>query len=420
MFHDARMRWLLLNHNLRGRGTWHRVWGIARELARRDEQVELWTAAPSHFYRSARELVEGVNIVETPSWAPLAEADDGWGPFDVMYRAARAPFSDCDVAYAFAHPPNNFVPAWLLKKVRSKALLYDWCDWYAGGIFPKREELRRAGLSAAAPKPLQCWAERRERALERALPRLADGVTVISEKLRELAIELGCAAERVLLLPNGAALADVKPLDRAACRSELNLPPTGEFLAYTANYHPDENFLLRALHNAAAKRPKLKLLKTGPPFSTSLIAELGLAARIIDFGHVAAETLPLILGAADALALPLENNASNIARLPFKFTEYLAAGRPVVTCRVGDVAVYCDRAAGTIGPIGLAAEAQIQSYGAALAAVFAPECDRAAMGRNARAFAESEFNWAELVRRILVHFQAVLPNDLHQRPPLLS
>jgi len=36
------MRWLLLNHNLRHRGTWHRAWGIARELARRGEQVELW------------------------------------------------------------------------------------------------------------------------------------------------------------------------------------------------------------------------------------------------------------------------------------------------------------------------------------------------------------------------------------------
>src|SRR5262249_33090877 len=160
---------------------------------------------PHHFYRPAKEDCDGITIVETPSWSPWVNPDDGWGPLDFVYRKLRALTVKCDVVYAFAHPPNNYLPAWLLHRLRGKPLIYDWCDWYAGGVFPKREVLRRSGL-LKNDELLQRWAERREVGLERNFPRMVDGVTVISEKLRELALGLGCNAERVLLLPNGVDL----------------------------------------------------------------------------------------------------------------------------------------------------------------------------------------------------------------------
>jgi glycosyltransferase involved in cell wall biosynthesis len=403
------MRWLLLNHNLRERGTWHRAWGLARELARRGEHVALWTAAPHHYYRPAHEHLDGVEIVETPSWAPLAGADDGWGPLDLAWRLAHAATARCDVVYAFAHPPTVCYPAWLLHRLRGKPLLYDWCDWYAGGIFAKREERRMAGLGATREKPLQPWAERRELALERGMPRLADGVTVISEKLRELTLRLGVPPERILLLPNGAALERFAPRDPQPCRAALGLPATGELLVYIANYHPDEDFFLRALARAVALRPGLMLVLAGPPFTPKLVEQLGLAGHIIGLGLCHGEKLAQVLGAAEALALPMENHLSNIARLPFKFTDYLAAGRPQVTCRVGDIAVYFDRATHTVGPIGLAAPAEVEAYGRALAEIFQPRHDRIAMGRAARQFAEQEFSWARLTQDVLDFLPRVAP-----------
>ena len=124
-------------------------------------------------------MTDGVRILETPSWAPLAAPDDGWGPLDILYRSARALFEPCDLAIAFAHPPNVALPAWILARLRRRPLLYDWCDWYEGGIFPKRLEARARGL-AGAERPLQPRVERADVALERRMPRLAGAVSVIS------------------------------------------------------------------------------------------------------------------------------------------------------------------------------------------------------------------------------------------------
>ena len=41
-------RLLLLNHNLRDRGTYNRALHLGRRLAARGHAVTLWTAAPHH------------------------------------------------------------------------------------------------------------------------------------------------------------------------------------------------------------------------------------------------------------------------------------------------------------------------------------------------------------------------------------
>lgn len=392
----------MLNHNLRQRGTWHRAWQLARELVRRGHAVTLWTAAPHHFYRAAGSTEDGVRLVETPSWAPLAGPDDGWGPLDVLYRSLRILTEPFDLCYAFAHAPSVAAPAWLARRLRRRPLLWDWCDWYEGGIFPKRQALRRAGVGGPEPL-LQRRAERWEVPLERAMARRAGRLTVISSFLRDQALQAGRRPGEILLLPNGADLRGIRPLPRAACRAELGLPPGGRLLGYVANYHPDQELLLAALAGAAL--PDLKLLKTGPPLAPRLVASLGLEGRILDLGQVAPEKIPVILGAADALALPLENNASNLARIPFKWTDYLAAGRPVVTCRVGDLARWfapgASGAAGATDAPGLASDPTGEAYGAAIRAVFeAPEAEREALGAAARRLAEREFDWAILAARL--------------------
>ena len=402
------MRLLMLNHNLRGRGTWHRAWQLARELARRGHAVTIWSAAPHHYYRPCREIVDGVSILETPSWAPLAGADDGWGPLDALYRAGRVLVEPFDLCYAFAHPPNVALPAWLARRVRRRPLLYDWCDWYEGGIFPKRQAARREDLTRDEAW-MQSFAERREIALERGMARLAGRLTVISERLCELALAAGRQAGEIMLLPNGADLDGIRPLDAARCRAELGLPDGHLWLGYVANYHPDQQLLLGALARAARAHPSLRLLKTGPPFSERLVRDLGLAPCIHDLGFVEFARIPLVLGAADVLVLPLEDNPSNRARVPFKFTDYLAAGRPVVSCLVGDLRRWFAPAPGE-PPIGLAGAATPDALGEAMARTLDPAQAgaRAAMGAAARALAEREFTWPALVDRLELFLAAWL------------
>ena len=393
------LRILMLNHNLRGRGTWHRVWHLGRQLAARGHAVTLWTAAPQHYYRPAREECEGVTMIETPSWAPLADADDGWGPLDAIFRCGRVLFEHFDLCYAFAHPPNVWAAAWLARRLKRRPLLYDWCDWYEGGIFPRRRRLREEKLLGPGKRRLQAPLERCEVSLERHMLRLAGRVTVISTRLREVAIQAGRRPEEVLLLPNGANLDGIRPLDRADCRARLDLSAEGAYLGYVANYHPDQQMLLEALAWARHSVPDLKLLLAGPPLAEPLVRKLELEGNIINLGVRPAEEMGLVLGAADALILPLEDNEHNRARIPYKFTDYLAAGRPVLARRVGDLGASFD-ASGKGASIGVAAEPQVEAFTRAIVDVMAPGADRVTMGAAARRLAESAFSWVTLTGRL--------------------
>ena len=115
--------------------------------------MTIWTAAPHHYYRPHREWSDGVRVFETPSWAPLVSAEDGWGPLDLAWRMAHILLEKMDLCYAFAHPPTVSFPAWICRRLRRRPLLYDWCDWYEGGIIPKREAMRAAlSYMALAPR----------------------------------------------------------------------------------------------------------------------------------------------------------------------------------------------------------------------------------------------------------------------------
>ena len=236
--------------------------------------------------------------------------------------------------------------------------------------------------------------------MERRMVRMADRITVISNFLRRQALAAGRRPDEVMLLPNGADLDGIQPLDLAAARAGLGLTPERTWLGYVANYHPDQQLLLEAFARARTRVPGLGLIKTGPPFSPALMDRLGLAGAVRDLGRVPVQQLPQVLAASDALLLPLADTPANRARVPYKFTDYLAAGRPIVTCRVGDLATLFD-APGEQGPIGRAASPCPEALAEAIVGIaLATPHERARMGRAARALACRRFDWSVLTDRL--------------------
>ena len=339
--------------------------------------------------------------METPGWSPLTDPDDGWGPFDIAWRCLKILTQPFDLCYAFAHPPNVGWPS-RLAQLRSKPLIYDWCDWYEGGVFPKRAEMRLAGLmknESMFQRKVEQW----EISMERAMVRRAGRITAISRFLVDRCVALGRAREELLLLPNGANLDRIQPRNKLECRRILELDDreeAGPYLGYVANYHPDQELMLRAIKFVIKEHPQLRLLKAGPPFADGLVGKLRLDHHVIDLGCVDQNKLPVVLGSADALVLPLENNAHNRARTPFKFTDYLSAGRPVVPCAVGDVASSFNETKDD--PIGIASDAGVESLAHALCEIFTPGVDLEAMGNSARRHAEDRFGWPKLVDELEV------------------
>src|SRR5204862_5890216 len=58
----------------------------------------------------------------------------------------------------------------------------------------------------------------------------AAGVVAVSESLKEIAVGLGTAPDKVRVVPNGVDADLFRPLDQAEARRDLGLPPRGPIL----------------------------------------------------------------------------------------------------------------------------------------------------------------------------------------------
>jgi glycosyltransferase involved in cell wall biosynthesis len=342
---------------------------------------------------------DGVRVFETPNWTwPGIEKDDGWGPLGILARLRLVLSERFDWVYSFAHSPNCAVPAlWAVRNKRARLAL-DWCDDFAGGVFPRREELR-AGLPR--PRPLkwtvQRWAERREARAEKRLLLRAEKVTVISQTLRDKAIGYGAAPENVRLVRSGADLQAFAPLPRDEARRLLGLPAELPLLTYLANYHPDEAFLFDALDRVFERDRRARLAFTGPPFTDPRSRMPRFASRLIPLGRLKWEHVPAAIAAGQVALVPLPDTPHNRARCPQKLMDCLASGRPVVTCAVGETGRIFNEHPG----IGLASAPTSEAFAeAVLTALCAPPHEREAMGRRARQAAETEFSWERAAEEI--------------------
>jgi glycosyltransferase involved in cell wall biosynthesis len=390
------MKVLILNHNLRGHGTYHRSWSVAHGLAARGWEVVYTTVSTTRRYRTSESLEDGVRVVETPNWTwPGLEADDGWGPLGVVRRLGLAMSEQFDWVYPFAHTPNCALPAKRAARRHGTRLAVDWCDDFSGGVFPQRRFARAAAQEQQPIKwAVQGWAEQREEKAEVDLLRRAEKVTVISPALLHKAIDYGLSPERVRLAPSGCELDFFRPRPMKECRRGMGLPLDAPLLTYIANYHPDEIFLFDALARVFAERPDARLAYTGPPFSDPRVSHPPFDEQLIPLGRVEWERLPEVVSAADVALVTMADTAHNRTRFPQKFLDCMATGRPVVSCLVGEVGEIYKRHP----EIGRASTPEPEAFSEAILEVLgATEQERDALGRAGRALAEREYSWDRAV-----------------------
>jgi len=181
--------------------------------------------------------------------------------------------------------------------------------------------------------------------IERAISPLrgVQGVIVISDLLREW-VEFESARRRltvsVIQLP---ILVDTNEFTQSATRYE---PP---MVLYAASPTYDESlrFILDAMAQVWQAVPQCRLVITGnhpilrgKSETTGATGQLVAPGLIEQAGYLTRPELLERYARASALLIPLFNDVRSRARFPTKLGEYLAAGRPVITNRVGEVARY--------------------------------------------------------------------------------
>jgi glycosyltransferase involved in cell wall biosynthesis len=200
-------------------------------------------------------------------------------------------------------------------------------------------------------------------------------------------------------------------MDKDQCRARLDIRPAPReaVLVYVANYHPDEDFLLRSLaeakkrlaaeaaHAGTRPAPGFRVHFVGPNFTEGKLKEFGIYEFAHEEGRRPFSEMATWLGAADLLLLPYPNTVFNRSRWPNKIGDYLAAARPTLTNRTGDFRPLFERF-----DIGVASEGTPEAYGRAIADAVAAEgrqqWDR--WGMTARRVAEGPLSWRLLARRL--------------------
>jgi glycosyltransferase involved in cell wall biosynthesis len=173
--------------------------------------------------------------------------------------------------------------------------------------------------------------------LEARILGAADALFVVSAELARHARELGVAAERILVQPNAVDPDRFHPeLSGAALRARLGLA-SAHVVGFVGSLKPwhDLDTLCAALAGLHREDPAWRLLVVGE--GPRLEALRGAGPFVLCTGPVGYEAVPEVLAAMDAVVVPYDKDG-DVYFSPLKLFEAMAAARPVVGARVGQVA----------------------------------------------------------------------------------
>ena len=232
------------------------------------------------------------------------------------------------VQKALAHAA---LPASLAAFWNRVPLHYDWDDWEAA-IYEES-----VGRDAN-------W--RRIHRFERALPRIADTVSVASRALREQALALGVHPDDLFDAPVGADLSRFQiGGDAQALRDKLGLSgPVAMYLGQLAGAHAAPLFL-EACALIKQQQPDAGFLVVGGgrtlPDLKDHAARLGLA-DVCFTGAVPHSAVADYMDVADVAVATLPDTAQAATKSPLKVVEYMAAGKAIVASAVGEAVRFLD------------------------------------------------------------------------------
>jgi len=295
------------------------------------------------------------------------------------------------IVHSFGHRPAASIPARFLQRRQHIRHVADWSDWWgAGGIAAERSWLGRRTVGAL------------DDALERWSRVAADGLSVATHHLAAMARGWGISDERILLLPGGARVDEIRPLPQETARRKHGLDLGDRILVHAGQSAFDLPFMMDCFAEVARQEPRAKLMVIGDNRGLSLRAgrQRGVQDRVIPFRHVPYGQLGELLACGDVMLLPFADLGLNLGRFPNRLGDYFAAGRPVVTNSTGDVGRLIEENA-----IGLAAEATPQATAQAVLRVLSDPALAADLGGRGRRFAEQRMAWPIVAGEVLAFYE---------------
>lgn len=227
-------------------------------------------------------------------------------------------------------------------------------------------------------------------------------IFTVSRALKAYVEADGFPGNRVDCLPNGVDCARFTPdIDPGPVRAryDLNHDPVIGFVGSLKPWHGLE-ILFDAFDRVAAIMPNCRLLVVGDgpgrDYAQARASEPRLAGRVVLTGKVPHDEIPAHLAAMSLTVAPYVAQ-DGFYFSPLKVVESLAAGRPVVAPRIGQLVDLVEEGlTGLLYPPG-----DLDAFAGALRRLLENPSELARMAVNARLQAERSLSWESVVRRAL-------------------
>jgi len=320
------MRILMLVFNVVERGTYFRAYEFARELVKIGHKVTLIATSPDRYLTHKSRNQDGIRVIETPDWC-CGSVRSGWDLYNAFYRMALLKSKEFDIVHSFETRPVNLLPA-LKLRMAGVPLIFDWADWFGRG---GSVEERPKALIRFLLRPVESFFEEKFR-------KKASATTVICSTLKERAIKLGVIPQSITVIPNGYNIPTWQNTEKPEARKKLGLNEKEFLIGYVGSlFSKDACLMAEVLDLVIAKIPNTRLIHIGHS-KYSILKMVKSQDRVIEIKDVKLNEMAQYLSACDICWLPLNNSNANRGRFPMKFSNYLAAGKPIVATDVGDVA----------------------------------------------------------------------------------
>ena len=391
------MRVLILTHASYQRGADAvRASLLARGLADRGQQVDLVVSPEEGQIRAQRRQQAAVTVVTSAGLGRPGVTRRGIDPLELASRIRLVGNGGWQVVHSFGHRPAVLLAALRLQR-QGVCWVADWADWWGlGGIADQRSSVGRLIFGG--------W----DHMLERFSRRRADGLTVVSQFLADMAQAWGIEAWRVLRLGGGADVEGIRPADKVESRLRWGLPPEARFVAFSGLSAFDREKAKETFDRIAAISPDVRFLLIGGNDRWAPDQRQGQSAvdRVHRLGYVEPGQLGSALACADVMLLPLTDLGYNRARFPNRLGDYLAAGRPVITNPTGEIGRLVKD-----NELGRVVDESQDSMAKAVLELLAQPDELEVLGSNARAYAENYLSWAALAASVEGHYRRLIDNS---------
>jgi len=316
---------------------WNRSFILAKGLSALGYSVTfLTTQNRLSSFPFETQFIDNVRVVSVYDFGPKKLKKLGVSPLSILIKLFFSLFNSFDIVHADnGHRPVAGLPCRINRFVYNSIYVTEWWDYFGkGGQYDKKHILWKLIYGK-----YDNWMELNDK-------RKADGIVPLSNYLKSIALSSGIDESKVMVINGGADNEGIKFYqDNKEFRKQYGIPLNSVvfcFIGINDSELRDNDDFIEALKEL--KNMNIVLLTTGKFLSKEVIKKYSIDEILIEAGFLDYnKDYSELISCADFFISVLKNNKRNKGRWPNKIGDYLAAGRPILVSRVGDIPFYIEK-----------------------------------------------------------------------------